>query len=68
MVILTNKNNPVLKANFKNCFPTSLSGLTFTTQNTDTEQLTATVTFVYDIYEFESFINIPSRQGVLKQY
>ena len=53
MHILTNKNNPVLKANFKNCFPTSLSGLTFTTQNTDTEQLTATVTFVYDIYEFE---------------
>lgn len=53
LTILTNKNNPTLRVNFKNCFPTSLSGLDYTTQNTDTEQLTATVTFKYDIYEFE---------------
>ena len=55
LTILTNKNNPTLRVNFKNCFPTSLSGLDYTTQNTDTEQLTATVTFKYDIYEFEVF-------------
>ena len=53
LTILTNKNNPSLRVNFKNCFPTSLSGLDYTTQNTDTEQLTATVTFKYDLYEFE---------------
>ena len=53
LTILTNKNNPNLRVNFKNCFPTSLSGLSYTTQGTDTEQLTASVTFKYDIYEFE---------------
>lgn len=53
LTILTNKNNPNLRVNFKNCFPTSLSGLSYTTQGTDTEQLTASVNFKYDIYEFE---------------
>ena len=53
LTILTNKNNPNLRVNFKNCFPTSLSGLSYNTQGTDTEQLTATVTFKYDIYEFQ---------------
>ena len=53
LTILTNKNNPNLRVNFKNCFPTSLSGLSYTTQGTDTEQLTASVTFKYDIYEFQ---------------
>jgi len=53
LTILTNKNNPSLKVNFKNCFPTTLSGLTYNTQITDTEQLTASVTFKYDLYTFE---------------
>ena len=53
LTILTNKNNPNLRVNFKNCFPTSLSGLSYTTQGIDTEQLTASVTFKYDIYEFQ---------------
>ena len=53
ITILTNKNNPTLRANFKNCYPLSLGGLTYNTQTTDTEQLTATVTFKYDFYEFE---------------
>jgi len=53
LTMLTNKNNPNLRVNFKNCFPTSLSGLDYTTQGTDTEQLSATVTFKYDIYEFQ---------------
>ena len=53
LTMLTNKNNPNLRVNFKNCFPTSLSGLDYTTQTTDTEQLSATVTFKYDIYEFQ---------------
>lgn len=53
LTILTNKNNPLLRANFKNCYPLSLGGLTYNTQTTDSEQLTTTVTFKYDLYEFE---------------
>jgi hypothetical protein len=53
LTILSNKNNPVLNVNFKSLYPTSLSGLQFNTQGTDTEQLTATVTMNYDLYEFE---------------
>lgn len=54
LTILTNKNNPTLRVNFKGCYPNSLSGLTYNTQVTDTEQMTATVSFKYDVYEFET--------------
>ena len=54
LTILTNKNNPKTRVGFTNCFPTSLSGLAYNSQQTDTEQLTATVTMKYDLYEFES--------------
>jgi len=53
LTILTNKNNPTIRVSFKNCYPSSLSGLEYNTQLTDTENLTATVTFKYDIYDFE---------------
>jgi len=53
LTILTNKNNPNLRVNFKNCYPSSLSGLNYNAQTSDSEQLTATATFKYDIYEFE---------------
>jgi hypothetical protein len=53
LIILTNKNNPVIKVNFKNMYPTSLSGLTFNTQDTDATPLTAQVTMNYDLYEIE---------------
>jgi len=53
LTILTNKNNALVRVNFKDCYPLSISGLTYNTQTTDVEQLTATVTFKYDIYEFE---------------
>ena len=53
VTILTNKNNPKLRVNFKDVYPLSLSGLTYNTQISDTEQLTATATFKYNIYEFE---------------
>ena len=53
LTILTNKNNPTLRVNFRALYPTSLSGLQFSVQGTDTEQLTATVTMNYDYYEFE---------------
>ena len=54
LTILTNKNNAKVRINYTNCYPTSLSGLAYNAQQTDTEQLTATVTMKYDLYEFES--------------
>ena len=51
MTILTNKNNPVVECRFADVFPTSLSGLTYSQNQTDVEYLTAAVTFKYTIYE-----------------
>ena len=51
MTILTNKNNPVVECRFRDVFPTSLSGLTYSQNQTDVEYLTATVNFKYTIYE-----------------
>ena len=50
MTILTNKNNPVVECRFKDVFPTSLSGLTYSQNQTDVEYLTATVNFKYKLY------------------
>jgi hypothetical protein len=51
LTILTNKNNPVVECRFRDVFPTSLSGLTYSQNQTDVEYLTATVNFKYTIYE-----------------
>ena len=51
MTILTNKNNPVVECRFADVFPTSLSGLTYSQNQTDVDYLTATVSFKYQIYE-----------------
>ena len=51
LTLLTNKNNPVIQVNFRNIYPTSLSGLQFNTQDTDATPLTAQVTMSYDFYE-----------------
>ena len=51
MTILTNKNNPVVECRFKDVFPVSLSGLSYTQNATDVDYLTADVTFKYTIYE-----------------
>ena len=52
--ILTSKNNPVTEVRFNDCFPISLSGLQYNQQATDTDYLTATVTFNYKLYDFAS--------------
>ena len=52
--ILTSKNNPVTEVRFNDCFPISLSGLQYNQQATDTDYLTATVTFEYKLYDFAS--------------
>ena len=51
LTILTNKNNPVVECRFADVFPTSLSGLTYSQNQTDVEYLTAEVNFKYTIYE-----------------
>ena len=51
MTILTNINNPVVECRFKDVFPTSLSGLSYSQNQTDVEYLTAEVNFKYQIYE-----------------
>ena len=51
MTILTNKNNPVVECRFRDTFPTSLSGLSYSQNQTDVEYLTASVDFKYTIYE-----------------
>ena len=54
LTILTNKNNPVVECRFRDVFPTSLSGLTYSQNQTDVEYLTAEVKFKYKIYEIHT--------------
>ena len=53
LMIMTNKNNPTVKVSFKNVYPTSLSGVSFDTKDTDAQNLTATMTMNYDYYNLE---------------
>tara|TARA_R110000796_G_scaffold22482_1_gene65141 strand:- start:67 stop:660 length:594 start_codon:yes stop_codon:yes gene_type:complete len=52
LIILSNKNNPIVTINFENCFPVSLSSLQYDQGATDANNLIATATFSYQIYEF----------------
>lgn len=52
LMVLTNKNNPVVEVRFKDVFPISLSNLEYNQQATDINYLTAQVTFKYSIYNF----------------
>ena len=51
LMILSNKNNPIVEVNFQNIYPTSLSALEFTQTATDVEYMTASAEFAYQIYE-----------------
>ena len=54
LMLLSNKNNPIVEVDFKNVFPTSLGGLDFNQNATDVEYLTCTATFKYQIYEINT--------------
>ena len=54
LMILSNKNNPIVEIDFKNEFPTSIGGLSFDGGATDVEYLTCDVTFKYQIYEIRT--------------
>ena len=51
LLLLSNKNNPIVEVRFRNIFPISLSALEFTQSATDVEYITATAEFAYEIYE-----------------
>ena len=54
LMVLSNKNNPIVEVNFKDVFPVSLGGLEFTQSVTDIEYMTATAEFAYQIYEINT--------------
>ena len=54
LVVLSNKNNPIVQVNYADIFPTSLSPLEFNQNATDVEYLQATATFKYKLYEIET--------------
>ena len=53
MHILSNKNNPKIRVNYRGLYPSSLSGVTYNTQDSTGEGITADVQFQFDLYEFE---------------
>tara|TARA_B110000879_G_C11115209_1_gene489205 strand:+ start:31 stop:615 length:585 start_codon:yes stop_codon:yes gene_type:complete len=54
LMILSNKNNPIVEVVFENVFPISLSALDFTQSATDVEYMTASAEFAYQIYDIKS--------------
>ena len=54
LMILSNKNNPIVEVVFENIFPISLSALDFTQSATDVEYMTASAEFAYQIYDIKS--------------
>ena len=54
LMVLSNKNNPIVEVNFQNIFPISLGALDFTQAVTDVEYMTVTAEFAYQIYEINT--------------
>jgi hypothetical protein len=53
LTVLNNLNNPVLRVNFINAFPISLSDIQFDTKMTADDIIYATATFVFDYHNIE---------------
>ena len=54
LMVLSNKNNPIVEISFHDIFPVSLGALEFTQSVTDIEYMTATAEFAYEIYEINT--------------
>ena len=54
LMVLSNKNNPIVEISFHDIFPISLGALEFTQSVTDIEYMTATAEFAYEIYEINT--------------
>lgn len=52
LIVLNSMYNKVRQVLFKDCFPVSLSTLTFDSKQTDVEYLSASVAFKYTYYDF----------------
>ena len=52
LMLLSNKNNPIVEVLFENIFPVSLSNLSYSQNATDVDYMNATCTFQYQIYRF----------------
>ena len=54
LIVYNSKNMPKVEVKFKNMFPTTLSSLEYSQALTDVEYFTATASFRYLYYEFET--------------
>ena len=54
LMVLSNKNNPIVEIDFHNIFPISLGALEFTQTATDVEYMTVNAEFAYEIYEINT--------------
>ena len=54
LMVLSNKNNPIVEIAFHDIFPISLGALEFTQSVTDIEYMTVTAEFAYEIYEIKT--------------
>ena len=54
LMVLSNKNNPIIEVDFHNIFPVSLGALEFTQTATDVEYMTVSADFAYEIYEINT--------------
>ena len=54
LIILSNKNNPIIEVDFQDCYPVSLSALQYDQSATDVQYITASATFSYQLYEFST--------------
>ena len=54
LMVLSNKNNPIIEIDFHNIFPVSLGALEFTQTATDVEYMTVSAEFAYEIYEIKT--------------
>jgi hypothetical protein len=52
LTILSSLNNPILRVEFTNMFPVSLSDIIFDTKQSADDMITADATFVYDQFKF----------------
>jgi hypothetical protein len=52
LTVLNNLNNPVIRVQFTNVFPVSLSDINFDTRMSADDVITADATFVYDEFKF----------------
>jgi hypothetical protein len=50
LMILSNKNNPIVQIDFQDMFPISLGALSYDQGATDVEYLSVSATFAYNIY------------------